>query len=71
METTIMGYTGIIGYIYWGPMLNKLLPFEGLNIRIPIIIPIKGKGVINQGSGLGTSFGFRTCVELVLLMSAT
>ena len=32
-------------------MSNKLPPFKGLNIRIPITIPIKGKG-INQGSGL-------------------
>ena len=27
-------------------------PFKGLNIRIPTIIPIKGRGFINQGSGL-------------------
>ena len=28
-------------------------PFEGLNInKIPIIIPITGRGFINQGSGL-------------------
>ena len=27
-------------------------PFKGFNIRIPIIIPIKGRGLINQGSGL-------------------
>ena len=27
-------------------------PFEGLDIRIPIITPIKGTGFINQGSGL-------------------
>ena len=33
-------------------MINKLPPFEGLNIRIPIIIPVKGRGFINQGSGL-------------------
>ena len=33
-------------------MMNKLPPFKGLNIRIPILIPIKGRGVINQGSGL-------------------
>ena len=34
-------------------MINKHPPFKGLNIRIPIIIiPIKGRGFINQGSGL-------------------
>ena len=27
-------------------------PFKDLNIRMPIIIPIKGRGVINHGSGL-------------------
>ena len=34
------------------PVTNKLSPFKGLTIRIPIIIPIKGRGFINQGSGL-------------------
>ena len=34
-------------------MINKPAPFKGLNIRIPIRIPIKGRGFINQGSGLG------------------
>ena len=33
-------------------MINKPPPFKGLNIRIPIIIPIKGSGFMNQGSGL-------------------
>ena len=33
-------------------MINKPPPFKGLNIRIPIIIPIKGRGFINHGSGL-------------------
>ena len=33
-------------------MINKLLPFKDLKVRIPIIIPIKGGGAINQGSGL-------------------
>ena len=33
-------------------MINKPPPFKGLNIRIPIVTPIKGKGFINQGSGL-------------------
>ena len=26
--------------------------FKGLNIRIPSIIPIKGRGFVNEGSGL-------------------
>ena len=33
-------------------MSNKPLSFKGLNIRIPIIIPIKGR-FINHGSTLG------------------
>ena len=33
-------------------MINKPPPFKSLKIRIPIIIPIKGSGLINQGSGL-------------------
>ena len=33
-------------------MINKSAPFKGLNIRIPIFIPIKGRGFINQGSTL-------------------
>ena len=35
-------------------MINKPTPFKDLNIRIPIIPPIKGRGFINQGSGLET-----------------
>ena len=33
-------------------MINKSPRRKGLNIRIPIIIPIKGKGFINHGPGL-------------------
>ena len=35
-------------------MINKPLPFKGLNtcIRIPITIPVKGRGFIDQGSRL-------------------
>ena len=33
-------------------MINKPPPFKGLNIKIPIIIPIKGRGFINKGSTL-------------------
>ena len=35
-------------------MINKHPPFKGLNIKIPIIIPIEGRGFINQGSALGS-----------------
>ena len=30
-------------------MINKPPSFKGLNIRIPTIIPMKGRGFINQG----------------------
>ena len=40
-------------------MMNELPPFKDLDIRIPIIIPIKGRGFINHGSGLGSGLGFR------------
>ena len=33
-------------------MINKPPPFKGLKIRIPIIVPIRGRGFINQGSGV-------------------
>ena len=33
-------------------MINKPPPFKGLNIRIHFIIPMKGRGFINHGSGL-------------------
>ena len=33
-------------------MINKPPPLKGLHIRIPITIPIKGKGFIDHGSGL-------------------
>ena len=36
-------------------MVQKPPPFKGLNIRILIINPIKGRGFINHGSGLGVS----------------
>ena len=28
-----------------------MTPFEGLHLKIPTILPIKGKGLINQGLG--------------------
>ena len=34
-------------------MIDKHPPSQGLNIRIPIISPIKGRGFINHGSTLG------------------
>ena len=33
-------------------MINKPPPFKRLDTRIPIIVPIKGRGFINQGSTL-------------------
>ena len=33
-------------------MINKPPPFKGLNIRMPIIIPMKGRRFVNQGSAL-------------------
>ena len=43
-------------------MINEPPPFKGLNIRIPIMIPIKGRGCINQGSWLACRerFAFKT-----------
>ena len=38
-------------------MINKPAAFKGLNIRIPSIIPIEGRGFINRGSGLGFGTG--------------
>ena len=34
------------------PLINKPPPFKGLNIGNPIIVSIKGRGLINQGSTL-------------------
>ena len=36
-------------------MINEPPPFKGLTIRIPIIIPIQGRGFINQGSTKNSS----------------
>ena len=33
-------------------MIHETPPLKGLNIEIPVMIPIKGIGFINQGSGL-------------------
>ena len=37
------------------PLINKLPPFKGLDIRFLIISPIKGRGFANQGSTLAAS----------------
>ena len=37
-------------------MMNKSPPSKGINTRIPIIIPVKGRAFINQGSGVGLEF---------------
>ena len=34
-------------------MINNPLPFKGLNVRIPIVIPIEGRGLVNHGTTLG------------------
>ena len=49
-----------LGFRAWGscrPIINNPPPFKGLNIRIPTIIPIKGKGFINQGSAFNSLKG--------------
>ena len=38
-------------------MMNKLPPFKGVNIWIPILVPITGRGLISQG--LGDGLGLR------------
>ena len=38
-------------------MIDKPPPLKGLNIRIPVLIPIKGRGVINYGSTLYRVWG--------------
>ena len=45
-------------------MISTSPPFNGLNIRIPIIIPVKGKGFISQRSGLG----FKVCGSVVAIL---
>ena len=42
-------------------MINEPLPFKGLNIRIPIIIPIKGRGLLIMGLGYTDSLDLRLC----------
>ena len=38
-----------------GPLIHKPPPFKDLNIRIPIMIPIKSRGLINQKSTLAVA----------------
>ena len=51
-------------------MINKPPPFHGLNIRIPIIILIKGRRFINQGSVVGEPV-IVTSEEIILIHSPT
>ena len=44
-------------------MINKHPPLKDLNIRIPIIIPIKGRGFVNHGSGLGFRAFIKLCIS--------
>ena len=54
----VVGFSGL-GFRASGlgcrPMINSPLPFKGLNTRILIMSRRKGRGVLNQGSGLGFS----------------
>ena len=50
-------------------MINKPPPLKGLNSSMPIITPVKGRGFINQGSGL-VNVPFRTTVNLKCLFLA-
>ena len=34
-------------------MITKPVPVKGLSVRIPITIPVKGRGFINRGFYLG------------------
>ena len=47
----VLGLVVVEDILGHGATVTTLI--EGLNIRIPIIIPIKGRGVIYQGSGFG------------------
>ena len=48
-------------------MINEPPPFKDLDIRIPVIIPIQGRGFMNQGSTLriqGLGFIPLGCLQL-------
>ena len=50
-------------------MINKHSPFKGLNIRIPIMIPTKGREFINPGSTLVSHEKYDTGFTSKLVMS--
>ena len=52
-------------------MINEPLLLRGLNTRIPIISPIKGRGVINQGSGLASTYNWRLIIEITYISPVT
>ena len=52
-------------------MINQPPPFKGLNIRIPILIPVKGKRFIDQGSGLIFGGGVSNILRLILFAYST
>ena len=39
-------------FFYCRRVINKLPPFKGLYIKIPMILPIRGRGCVNHGSTL-------------------
>ena len=47
-------------------MINKPPPFKGLIIKIPMMIPVKGRGFINHGFGL--SMAILTVTQEPLLL---
>ena len=49
------------------PQINTIHPVKGLNVRIPIIIPINGRGFIDYGSTLGVGGGAVALVVVVLV----
>ena len=49
------------------PMINKPPPFKGLNITIPMIIAVKGRGFIDRGSTLPYSLPYYTIIYHNLL----
>ena len=44
-------------------MINSPPPLKGLNIRIPILIPVNRSGFINQGSRLYNHFTSQSPME--------
>ena len=55
-------YISITGWgilLRYRPLIDKPILVKGLHVRIPIITPIKGKGVVNHVSELESS---STCI---------